>query len=123
MPRRKSWPLTRSVPMKGARSSICPASPRSGALATTPVLISTAACWPDHRHGRCPSTRRSGRKMGESCWSRRGGRVNDPGHDRGWRGWLDRRYQITPLIEFLRHKEVSKEAHYMIWYKYDVTTI
>ena len=42
--------------------------------------------------------------------------MNDSGHGRGWRGWLDRRYQITLLIEFLRHKEVPKGPHSMVWY-------
>ena len=31
-------------------------------------------------------------------------------------GWLDKRYQITPLIEFLRHKEVPIGSHSMVWY-------
>jgi len=30
--------------------------------------------------------------------------------------WLDRRYGITPLIEFLKHKEVPIGSHSMIWY-------
>jgi cytochrome b6 len=32
------------------------------------------------------------------------------------RGWLDRRYQLSPLLEFLRHKEVPLGAHWMGWY-------
>ncbi len=32
------------------------------------------------------------------------------------RQWLDSRYQITPLIEFLRHKEVPLGSHSMVWY-------
>ena len=35
---------------------------------------------------------------------------------RGLRGWLDRRYQLTPLFEFLRHKEVPLGSHWMGWY-------
>src|SRR5204863_5432002 len=46
----------------------------------------------------------------------RGGRVNDSGRGRGWRGWVDKRYQITPLIEFLRNKEVPRGPHSMVWY-------
>ena len=42
--------------------------------------------------------------------------MSDSGHGQGWLGWLDRRYQITPLIEFLRHKEVPKGPHSMVWY-------
>ena len=30
--------------------------------------------------------------------------------------WLDERYQVSPLIEFLRHKEVPIGAHSMAWY-------
>ncbi len=41
---------------------------------------------------------------------------------RGLRGWLDSRYQITPLIEFLRHKEVPKGPHSMVWYYLGGTT-
>ncbi len=37
-------------------------------------------------------------------------------HAEGWRGWLDRRYQITPLIDFLRHKEVPLGHHSLVWY-------
>ena len=35
---------------------------------------------------------------------------------RGLRGWIDRRYQLTPLFEFLRHKEVPLGSHWMGWY-------
>lgn len=35
---------------------------------------------------------------------------------RGVMGWIDRRYQLTPLLEFLRHKEVPLGAHWMGWY-------
>ena len=31
-------------------------------------------------------------------------------------GWLDRRYQLTPLLKFLQHKEVPLGAHWMGWY-------
>jgi cytochrome b6 len=34
----------------------------------------------------------------------------------GLRGWLDRRYQLSPLLEFLRHKEVPLGSHWMGWY-------
>ena len=42
--------------------------------------------------------------------------VNGSGKTRGQRGWLDHRYQLTPLIEFLRHKEVPIGSHWMGWY-------
>jgi cytochrome b6 len=35
---------------------------------------------------------------------------------KGFYGWLDRRYGITPLIEFLKHKEVPVGAHSVLWY-------
>ncbi|MGZ4966670.1 MAG: cytochrome b [Chthoniobacterales bacterium] len=35
---------------------------------------------------------------------------------RGVMGWLDRRYQISPLFDFLRHKEVPIGSHWMGWY-------
>jgi cytochrome b6 len=36
--------------------------------------------------------------------------------EKGLYAWLDRRYGITPLIEFLKHKEVPLGGHSMIWY-------
>ena len=42
--------------------------------------------------------------------------MNVPSVSGGLRAWLDRRYQISPLIEFLRHKEVPLGAHSMVWY-------
>jgi len=35
---------------------------------------------------------------------------------RGLFGWLDRRYGLTPLVEFMRHKEVPVGVHSMVWY-------
>ena len=34
----------------------------------------------------------------------------------GIRGWLERRYHLTPLFEFLRHKQVPLGSHWMGWY-------
>jgi cytochrome b6 len=34
----------------------------------------------------------------------------------GLRGWLDRRYHVTPLLDFLQHKEVPLGSHWMGWY-------
>ena len=48
--------------------------------------------------------------------------MTEPGNGRGLLAWLDRRYQITPLIEFLRHKEVPKGPHSMVWYYLGGTT-
>ncbi len=41
----------------------------------------------------------------------------------GLGGWLDRRYQITPLMDFLRHKEVPMGHHSMAWYYLGGTTL
>lgn len=49
--------------------------------------------------------------------------MNDLDRGRGWQGWIDSRYQITPLIEFLRHKEVPKGPHSMFWYYLGGTTM
>lgn len=35
---------------------------------------------------------------------------------RGLYGWIDRRFGITPLIVFLKHKEVPVGAHSILWY-------
>lgn len=45
------------------------------------------------------------------------------GAEPGLRGWLDRRYQVTPLIEFLRHKEVPIGRHSLAWYYLGGTTL
>jgi hypothetical protein len=42
--------------------------------------------------------------------------INGAEEGGGLRGWLDRRYQLTPLLEFLRHKEVPLGSHWMGWY-------
>ncbi len=38
------------------------------------------------------------------------------GSKRGLFGWLDERYGFSPLIEFLKHKEVPIGHHSMVWY-------
>ena len=45
--------------------------------------------------------------------------MNDPTPavpQKGLYAWLDRRFGITPLIVFLKHKEVPVGAHSMLWY-------
>jgi cytochrome b6 len=42
--------------------------------------------------------------------------ANDSEKRGGLLGWIDRRYQVTPLFDFLRHKEVPLGAHWMGWY-------
>jgi len=41
---------------------------------------------------------------------------NGSGKIAALRSWVDRRYQVTPLFEFLRHKEVPIGSHWMGWY-------
>ena len=52
----------------------------------------------------------------ESSFLKKKPDVKGSGKSRGLRGWLDRRYQLTPLVEFLRHKEVPIGSHWMGWY-------
>jgi cytochrome b6 len=42
--------------------------------------------------------------------------INGAGKAGGLIGWLDRRYQLSPLFEFLRHKQVPLGTHWMGWY-------
>jgi cytochrome b6 len=42
--------------------------------------------------------------------------MSDATETRGLAGWIEERYQISPLIDFLRHKEVPVGAHPIIWY-------
>ena len=37
--------------------------------------------------------------------------------------WLDKRYGLTPLVDFLKHKEVPVGAHSMVWYYLGGTTL
>jgi cytochrome b6 len=37
--------------------------------------------------------------------------------------WIDERYQVSPLIEFLRHKDVPVGAHSIVWYYLGGTTL
>jgi cytochrome b6 len=52
----------------------------------------------------------------ESSFLKKGPDINGAEKIRGLRGWLDRRYHLTPLFEFLRHKEVPIGSHWMGWY-------
>ena len=42
--------------------------------------------------------------------------INGAGNGGGLRGWLDRRFQLTPLLDFLAHKQVPLGTHWMGWY-------
>ena len=37
--------------------------------------------------------------------------------------WLDTRYGLRPLVEFLRHKEVPRGGHSLFWYYLGGTTL
>ena len=49
--------------------------------------------------------------------------MNRPSDKKGLFGWIDTRYGVSPLIEFLRHKEVPVGAHPMFWYYLGGTTL
>jgi len=49
--------------------------------------------------------------------------MNHPSSKKGLFGWIDTRYGVSPLIEFLRHKEVPIGAHPMFWYYLGGTTL
>ena len=42
--------------------------------------------------------------------------MSAPQARKGLFGWLDRRYELGPLVEFLKHKEVPVGAHSIFWY-------
>ena len=52
----------------------------------------------------------------ESSFQKKKPEVNGAEESQGLRRWLDHRYQLTPLFEFLRHKEVPIGSHWMGWY-------
>ena len=78
--------------------------------------ISTAAYCPGRRRSRCLHISSNANLTVESSFQKNEPDVNGSGKSRGLRGWLDRRYQLTPLVEFLRHKEVPIGSHWMGWY-------
>ncbi len=82
----------------------------------TAALISTAAYCQGRRRSRCLHTSFNANLTVESSSLKNEPDVKGSGKGRGLRGWLDRRYQLTPLVEFLRHKEVPIGSHWMGWY-------
>ena len=42
--------------------------------------------------------------------------MNDTRPKHGLRGWLNERYDLEPLLDFMRHKEVPVGHHWMAWY-------
>jgi cytochrome b6 len=49
--------------------------------------------------------------------------MNHPSGNRSLFEWIDTRYGVSPLIEFLRHKEVPVGVHPMFWYYLGGTTL
>src|SRR6266581_260416 len=80
------------------------------------ALISTAAYCQDRRRSPCLNISSNANPTVKSWFLKNEPEVNGSGKTRGLRGWLDRRYQLTPLVEFLRHKEVPIGSHWMGWY-------
>src|ERR1019366_2097248 len=78
--------------------------------------ILTVACCLGRRLNRFLSTLPNDHRMVESSFLKKGRNINNDENRGGLRGWIDRRYQVTPLFEFLRHKEVPLGSHWMGWY-------
>ena len=72
--------------------------------------------FPGRRRSRWRNTLRNASPTAASSFRNKRPEHNDAEKGGGLRGWLDRRYQITPLFEFLRHKEVPLGSHWMGWY-------
>jgi cytochrome b6 len=49
--------------------------------------------------------------------------MSDASETRGLARWIEERYHISPLLEFLRHKEVPLGAHPILWYYLGGTTL
>src|ERR1700675_2164552 len=58
----------------------------------------------------------NGNRTGASSFLNNEPDINHAEKGGGLRGWLDRRYQLTPLLEFLSHKQVPLGSHWMGWY-------
>src|SRR5206468_2363884 len=84
--------------------------------ATMAGSISAAACFPGRRRSHWLSMSRNDSRMAELSSRLRKPDMNGPENRGGLRGWLDRRYQLSPLLEFLQHKEVPLGSHWMGWY-------
>ena len=52
----------------------------------------------------------------ESSFLKHEPNIDDAEKSGGLRGWLDRRYQLSTLIDFLSHKQVPLGSHWMGWY-------
>ena len=42
--------------------------------------------------------------------------MSDQSTSKGWYGWLDDRFGLSPLVDFMRHKEVPLGTHPIVWY-------
>ena len=60
--------------------------------------ISTVAYCPGRRRSRCLNISSNANQTVESSFQKNEPDVNGSGKSRGLRGWLDRRYQLTPLL-------------------------
>ena len=78
--------------------------------------IFTVAFCPGRRLSRCPNMQSNGNRMGELSFLKNEPDKNGAEPGGGLLGWVDRRYQVTPLLEFLRHKQVPLGSHWMGWY-------
>src|SRR6266511_3088231 len=79
-------------------------------------ILSTVAAAAPTTPDRCPNTSLNVNPTVESSFQKKGPDINGAEKTRGLRGWFDRRYHLTPLIEFLRHQEVPLGSHWMGWY-------
>ena len=80
------------------------------------ALISRGGFYPGRRRNLCPSSPQIDNQTVESLSLKKKRELNGAETGRGLRTWLDRRYQITPLFEFLQHKQVPIGVHWMGWY-------
>ena len=80
------------------------------------ATIFTVVFCPDRRQSRCPNMRSSGSPMGGLSFLKNKADKNGAEPAGGLLGWVDRRYQVTPLLDFMRHKQVPLGSHWMGWY-------
>jgi cytochrome b6 len=106
----------RSARTKDAPSRFYRGNRSSGARVMMGASILAAGYCPAHHPVRCPHILLNANPTVESSFLKKGPDIIGAERTRGLRGWLDRRYHLTPLFEFLRHKEVPLGSHWMGWY-------
>ena len=109
-------PSAPSARTRVARVVICRGNLSFGARAMMAALISRGGFYPGRRRNLCPSSPQIDNQTVESLSLKKKRELNGAETGRGLRTWLDRRYQITPLFEFLQHKQVPIGVHWMGWY-------